>query len=55
MRPTRRSVEQSRYKAVLVAILTVMMPLVVLLLSTALANHRHSMLLRDVREGRDYF
>jgi hypothetical protein len=55
MRLIRRRVEHARSEAALTAVLTVMLPLVVLLLSTALANHRYLMLMRDVREQRDYF
>lgn len=50
MRPTRRGLEEAQTRAVLATVITVLLPLVVILVSGALARHRHWVLMQSVRE-----
>ena len=50
MRATRRGVDQARKRLVLATVMTVLLPLAVLVVAEVLAKHRHSVLMRSLRE-----
>ena len=49
LRATRRGLEEAQTRAVLATVLTVLLPLAVIVVSGALARHRHWLLMQSMR------
>ena len=50
MRATRRGLQQAQTRLALATVMTVLLPLAVLVVAKVLAKHRHSVLMRSLRE-----